>query len=370
VRIVELSTFHETCGIATYTEALVDALAKEGADVDVLAPALRPGVEPRGEQPQRLWSLDHAKAREALATFREVRRRDGDVVHAQVNLGLFSPRFLALLGASCRAAGVPLFATLHGRGGGSLGRRLALWRTHLALVPAELIVHNAEHAAELARGRVHVVPHGLRPALPRDMRDARRALGLNPDRPVIASIGFLHPDKGIEPVLRALGELARSGRFDGSYTVVGGAFPASESRAYIERLRDVAREVGLEERLRMSGQFLPDAQVELELAAADFIVLNYATGNSQGTSGAARTALASGQPVAVSTAAIFDDVRDAVHTLRGRLSEELEKLLSDEHFTRAIAERGARYVRDHGWARVAEQHYELFERALRRSRSR
>ena len=69
----------------------------------------------------------------------------------------------------------------------------------------------------------------------------------------------------------------------------------------------------------------------VELSAADWILLNYATDTSQGASGAVRRALSSGRPVAVSRAPIFDDVREAVHTIGdGPLAPAIAGLFNDQ----------------------------------------
>lgn len=360
MRIAWLSSFHEHCGIATYSESLVAEL-RERADVLVLSPQRIAGDEGRGEQPARLWNRNRAFAFEALRVRDAVRAHRPDLVHLQVNLSLYSSRFLFALVRLLRRDGVPVVATLHGRGGGSLGRRFKVRRLLVALGPAELVVHTEAHRAELARDRVSVVPHGIDPVIELPKADARAKLGLDAARPVLAHFGFLVPDKGVAEVMRAVAKLRRT--HPGlRYWVCGAVHQTDESRACFEELRRLARELSLEDAVHLTGEFVPLDRAQVELAAADFIVLNYLTGGHQGASGAARRALTSGRPVAVSEAPIFDDVRDAMHTIRPPLDEALAALLDRPELAQSTTERARRFCDEHSWRHVAERHLALYER--------
>jgi glycosyltransferase involved in cell wall biosynthesis len=359
MRLALLSTYHEVCGIATYSEGLVHELESLDVDVTVLAPTLRPGVTARGEQPRRLWSHHDATKAEALHTFVEVLRARADLVHAQVNHGLYSAGFLGTLGALCTLARIPLIATLHGRQGGAEARRRDVDQLLRALLPAHLLVHNEAHAAELDRGRVHVIPHGIAVTRWQELDEAKRARGLDVRDRVIAHFGFLHPDKGIEEVLHALSE-QRNVR----YRIVGGSFPTPESQRYLGELRRLVSDLGLDDTTWLPGRFASREEVQAELAAADWVVLNYHTGSSQGTSGAAREALAAGRPLAVSTAPVFDDLREAAHTLSRPITEDIGRMLSDRQLMQSATEKARSYALAHSWKRIAERHRALYERLL------
>jgi glycosyltransferase involved in cell wall biosynthesis len=359
MRLALLTTFHERCGIAAYAEALVAELERH-ATVAVFSPERIAGDEGLGPQPPRLWNRNRAFGFEALRVRDAVLASRPDVVHLQINLSLYSSRFLFAL-VRLLARRVPVVATLHGRGGGSLGRRFKVARLALALSPADLIVHTADHARELGRARVHVIPHGIDPVTRWTREAARAELGLGADRPILAHFGFLVPDKGVAAVVRALPAL-RARHPELLYWVAGAVHQTEESRAHAADLARAAAELGLGDAVRFRSEFLPRERAVLELAAADWIVLNYETGGNQGASGAVRFALTSGRPVAVSGASIFDDVAPAVHRLRGELAPALEQLLVD----RALAERtehaGRAFVEAQSWARVAEAHLALYER--------
>ncbi|HYQ16281.1 MAG TPA: glycosyltransferase, partial [Polyangiaceae bacterium] len=199
LRLTLLTTYGEQCGIATYSEALAAGLATHGVEVSVIAPQLRKTDSARGPQPLRVWRRNRAGLLAALRTFRQIQAQRADVVHVQITLGIVSPTFLLGIARLCRRAGIPLFATLHEAGGGSARRRFDFARARFGLRGAELIVHEPDPTLPGA----HVIPHGIAEIAHRPRDDARRELGLAPSSLILAHFGFIHPDKGIEEVLRA-----------------------------------------------------------------------------------------------------------------------------------------------------------------------
>jgi glycosyltransferase involved in cell wall biosynthesis len=360
--VVLLTTFHEPCGIATYSEALTAALDALGTRISVLAPHLRRGTQARGSEVPRLWSRSAGTPLEARRVFREIERLGPDLVHVQHNLGLFSSPFLWQLSRLLERRGTPLLVTLHGRTGGSLLRRLRYARALYATKSATLLVHNRGHAAELTRPSV-VIAHGIPEVKPGDQAAARRSLGIAPSQRLLAHFGFIHPDKGIREMLLSVSELSKE--FPSlRYRVSGAPFANKESQAYFASLRELVAERGLEGIVHMPGRFLSNEELALELGAADWIVLNYKTGGSEGTSGAVRHALAPGRPVAVSPAPIFEDLGDAVHVLSRDLTGSLRRLITERELEAGTLARQLRYCEENAWPRVAERHVELFERLI------
>jgi glycosyltransferase involved in cell wall biosynthesis len=362
MRLIELSTFHERCGVATYTEALADGLSKLGVEVSVLSPHLEQGGQERGVSPPRLWGRHDATILEALRTFTAIRELRPDVVHAQVNLGLFSPRFLAVIGTLCRANRIPFWATLHARGGGDKHRSRLNMRTLAALLPARLVVHNEQHRAELGFRGAAVVPHGIEAPRIIDVQEAKRESGVDPNRPVIAHFGFLVPNKGVAETIEAVAELVRGPLPRLLYRVVGGAVPTDESRDHARALSARVRELGLEDHVELAMDFVPAEQARRRLESADWIVLNYRHYTWEGTSGAARFALGAGRPLAISRSPLFDDLRGTAHTLDGPLTAALAKLFdaSSHELAAQTLALSRSYADACSWPRIAERHLALF----------
>jgi glycosyltransferase involved in cell wall biosynthesis len=375
MRIALLSTYAQSDGIATYAESLVEALRAQGTEVHVVSPRLQSGDRPIGPQPPRLWRANRALGVAAFEVARAISAARCDLVHLQVNLSLFSSRFLLDLALILKARGVPLVWTMHGRKGGSWGRSFKVWRIYRVLRGADAIVHNESHADELrAHGcrNVNVIPHGLPPVELLPMSEARAAIGLDTRRRVIAHFGFLVPDKGVLELMHAVAELRRSRFPDLFYWISGAVYRTAESRRYFELLRGEVARLDLADHVHLTGDFVPHEAATRAMQAADWIVLNYLSGNAQGSSGAVTRALASGRPVAVSAAPVFDDVRRAVHTLPADvdLTRSVGDALADDDLTQETKSRAAAYCEEVSWPRVAAKHRVLYDSLVERARLR
>jgi glycosyltransferase involved in cell wall biosynthesis len=369
VHVLQLSTFHERCGIATYTEGLARALEADRTRVTILSPHLQEADPGHGSQPPRLWSRNRATAAEAKAVARRIQELRPDLVHVQFNSGLFSASFLAVLANCLARAGIGMVATLHARRPESVSGRLKLARVLFAFRHARLVVHNRAHADELRPRDVHVIPHGI--AETRDSFPPRAPVHRDPQSPLLlVHFGFLFPDKGIHEVIAAIAELHKKGVARFRYIVCGAVYSSDESKQYHRYLVDLVRRTGLEDHVRIAGEFLDEARTLVEIGMADWVLLNYGTGSAQGTSGAVRHALATCRPVAVSRAPIFDDIREAVHTLRAPLPEALIELAANPALATQTTERARHFCRTHTWRRVAERHIELYEMVRRATGSR
>lgn len=358
LRLSLLTTWHEQCGIATYSEALAEGLAEHGVQVSVVAPKRPAKNEPRGTQPVRVWNRSRAGLLDAARTFREIQRQRAQVVHIQHTMGIAAPAWLLGVTRRCARAGIPVVVTLHEMGGGSLLRRFEFGRTLFAARGATLVVHAADQAVPGAE----VIPHGILEVSPQPREAARSKLGIPDDALVIAHFGFIHPDKGIEEVLEAVAQL-RSSRFPTlRYRVCGAPFANAKSQAHFAHLRQRSAALGLGDAVDLSGTFASEEHISQEMNAADLVVLNYRTGNRQGASGAASRALANGSAVALSQAPIFDGLRPACHTLGPALQSELEQLLASPEKREKLASLARDFCADRRWPLIAGRHAELYRR--------
>jgi glycosyltransferase involved in cell wall biosynthesis len=138
---------------------------------------------------------------------------------------------------------------------------------------------------------IHVVGNGVDTAKfhPVPKAEARAALGLPQDAPVIVSVGALVERKGFHRVIECLPGLLR--QFPGlRYLVVGGGGPEGNMS---EALRRQVAELGLEDVVHFLGPLSP-AELKRPLSAADVFVL--ATRN-EGWANVFLEAMACGLPV-------------------------------------------------------------------------
>jgi D-inositol-3-phosphate glycosyltransferase len=215
----------------------------------------------------------------------------------------------------------------------------------------------ADHLVELygaARDRIRVVPPGVDPDLfePGDRAAARKALGLPGDR-LILFVGRLQPLKAPDVAIRAVAEARRLAPAVGQgvvLAVVGGP-SGTDGAAYVGRLRRLAQEEGIGDRVI----FLPPRphhELPSLYRAADVLVM---PSRSESFGLAALEAQACGVPV----------VASAVGGLRTIVAHGASGFLVPGHAPASYADRLVEILRDPGLAgRLATG---ARERALRYS---
>ncbi len=166
------------------------------------------------------------------------------------------------------------------------------------------VVTMARKGAEILRrvynvpeSKIAIVPHGA-PSRPlKDTGEFKALLNLS-GKKVLTTFGLLSPNKGIDTVIAALPQIVRA-HPDTVYLVVGATHPhliKHEGETYRERLKDMARKLGVENHVRFVNRFINDNDLIDILQATDVYVTPYLT-ETQITSGTLSYALALGKPV-------------------------------------------------------------------------
>jgi glycosyltransferase involved in cell wall biosynthesis len=275
-------------GPAVYVPSIARFLLERGHEVKVVAfcsedePKGHPFpivAIPRGPLPLRYLKAFFAVLREA---------KGQDVVYVQEHLAL-----LHVLAARLR--GVPAVIRMmvdgaweisHRKGwidgddivtfeGKEYGWKVALVRRLQVLwwKWCERIISCSEFLRQIAIQRYGVAPdkvklihnahHGVGPeSVPADPREARRELGLDPDRRYVLTICRLMVWKRVDGILRALAK----GPQDVDLLVAGDG-------DMLEPWQALAKELGIAHRVRFLGN-VPHAKIPLYIRAADVFVLN------------------------------------------------------------------------------------------------
>jgi len=311
VQLVDPSAF-----TPPYDRALAAALARSGADVELLTTRFLYGPVPppdayrvtelfyrrsaaRGlEAPARL----PFKVAEHLPDMLRLRRVvDADVVHYQ---WLTIPPLDVRLLPSRR----PRVMTAHYILPPRPNRRQAR-SAHRVFGAMDAVVAHSEHSAARLReevgldpAKIRVIPHGAfdyltklpeEKPLPAELTEA--------EGPVVLSFGLLRPYKGIENLLEAFTKVtSRPGGGAPELWIVG------NPRMDVAPLRDLAdRAPG---RVRFVTRFVEDAEIPAIFRRADLVVLPYLDAEH---SGVLYTALAFGKPMVLSAVGGFPEVAAA-----------------------------------------------------------
>ncbi|GAA1998105.1 hypothetical protein GCM10009739_04440 [Microbacterium ulmi] len=140
-------------------------------------------------------------------------------------------------------------------------------------------------------------------------RDARRRLGLDPERAVVSTLGQIRRYKNVPHLIRVF----RSLDTDATLVVAGHPSPP-------ELEDEIRAAAGADPRIVLDLRFLPDADVPLVLAASDLVVLPYTQIQN---SGSAILAASADRPVLVPDLG-------ALRELREQLGDEWVRLYAGE----------------------------------------
>lgn len=232
-------------------------------------------------------------------------------------------------------------------------RRSRVVRRAIGRLAASTIAINGDVADAFGLGSA-VVPNSVDLARfhPGDRGEARRAAGLDPDRPVVSFFGFIYPSKGVREAIEAAGRVRADG-LDATWLIVGGgvrgaeffASPLGRALQLARLVRDHeadARELVARLGLRDVVRFVPFTSETAELYRASDLVVAPSRGPELGRP--VLEAAASGVPVVASAShtggggvAVPDETAVLVAEVDGeRLAEAVADLLRDPERRRRL----------------------------------
>jgi glycosyltransferase involved in cell wall biosynthesis len=353
-----------------YDHALAAALARAGAEVELVTSHFSYGPVPPGEGytvnevfyrrssregigPRRRRLLRAAEHVPDLLRYRRVAER-ADLVHY---MWLPVPALDRRLLAPKR----PRIYTMHWRLP-EAGTRIAGTLTRL-LAEMDAVVVHSEHGARrlerdfgVPRERLRVIPHGAfdyltgqenEEPLPVELREVTD--------PVILAFGLVRPYKGTDVLLEAFR------RLEGAELWVVGM-----PRMPMDELRELARKAP--GTVRFVDRFITDPEIPAFMRRADVAVLPY---RNIEQSGVLYTALAFGRPLVLSAVGGFPEVAEqgAARLVPpgdpDALAATLRELLSDRSARDTLADAATEAAATtYSWERIGEQTMTLYRDLL------
>ncbi|MBW3556372.1 MAG: glycosyltransferase [Actinobacteria bacterium] len=227
--------------------------------------------------------------------------------------------------------------------------------------------------------RIEVVPLGVDHAFfapnPASAHDsgraprgqARRAVGLPEDQPILLFVGRIQPLKGLEVAVRALAELA--GRVPEALLVVVGGPSGVDGEAEVERVQDLVVRLGLAPQVRFFAP-QPHELLSTFYRAADVCVV---PSRSESFGLVALEAAACGTPVVASAVGgLTSLVRNGETGLLidsrrpGDFADAIAQVLADDDLAWRLGRRAAEHARGYTWTVAAARLRRLYAKLTAR----
>jgi len=331
-----ITTWKCKCGVATYSENLVNALAKLGIDVYVV----------------RVSRFGQKTADMLLNVVQRIPVDKIDIINCQHEYGIFQGlerEFYVAL----KALGKPLVTTMH-----ATGIRFEI-DSGIATTSDRVIVHNEFCGKRLGYPKKTVIiPHGAKPSETVPAEEAKRSFGIDPRTPIVGYCGFISNYKGLELLIEAMTKVPKAA------LLIAGGWHTETDTPYITMLKQKSLEV-LPARCQWVG-YIPDERLPAAYGAMDVVVYpsRYAT-----ESGALIMALGYGKAVLASNIEPFKEKEKvgALMTFKGvrDLTLKIKRLLKDEELRHKLEEGAKKYCEETSWGNIAKKHVALYEEVLK-----
>lgn len=363
------------CGIASYSQELVEEIRKKGHEVLIVCHSEGGGKGEEGVYP--VINLDTPAWEEKL--YQTVTDIDPDVVHIQHEYGLYSKdsdyssRLISPMFRWRIEGKFPLVMTYHSVYAKLDRKRTLFMDVTLRIIHAG-IVHEEYQKIALpynlgwVPGNVWVIPHGAKKIrCPYSKEEAKKSLGLE-GKKVVGMIGWFVPSKGYHRVINLWTEI--SSLLPDTFLILVGEVRRPENEWYKRKLLELASKSSARDRIKIILKVLTPKEYELTLSAFDILVLPY-TFISQ--SGNLAHAFSLGVPVVASA---MEGLKEEIEKSRAgipvlpeddrELKRAIVTLMEDEHLRQEFSKNGRRYVDQQiNWERIAGMHIELYQEVLK-----
>lgn len=380
--------FPQPCGIASYTNYLAEALCSSDPSFQGTLIAEKPAQE----HPNQLFHITGTFNRddnypEQVVT--QIKATAPNIIHIQHEYGIFGldDRFFQLL-IQLRDLGIPTVVTLH-----TVHTRLSFnagcvrpYLRHLLRKTeiegyqrrigelADLVIVHQENSIRqvllrqgLSPNRVAMVPHGTRVLEETDVHEARKALCVETDTPLILAFGYLEPSKNLLLLIKAFRRVKacvpRAKLWLGGYV----RFHSPKALDYRARCLRFIEKNGLENDVIFNDKMIPEEQVSHVLTAAEVACFVY-NEDTHSSSGALHLAMGLGKAIVASRIPKFQELAEEVSDeilvnprSAGELFQLLTRLLIDEPFRQYVKQRVWSYAQRTAWSCVAQQHRAIYD---------
>ncbi|MHA1150494.1 MAG: glycosyltransferase family 4 protein [Promethearchaeota archaeon] len=368
------------CGIATFTNDLLKAVAKEGDKINCWAIAMNdvPEGYPYPKQVRFELNANIIADYRLAAEFLNVNKVD--IVSLQHEYGIYGGDYGNLILSLIRNLRMPVITTLHSvlPNPNTVQKKI----TKSIAEISDKIVVMSQKAASLLRDlykvpmeKVILIHHGI-PDLPFiDPNFFKEQFGVE-GKNVILTFGLINPGKGIEVMIDALPRIVRK-HPEVVYIVLGATHPnikKENGEAYRHSLQRRARELDVNEHLIFHNRFVDLGELCEFLGVADIYITPYLN-KEQVASGTLAYALGAGKAI-LSTPywyaeEVLADGRGIIVPFNNSkaIAEKIIYLLDNESEGYKMRKRAYLFSRQMIWKEVARNYLKVFDELVQKRSS-
>lgn len=306
-KIDVITTWHQRCGIATYSEHLYSTSIFSGRIANIFSRVVvdEDRIATSNEtddRVNRVWSYDHRGIDRLIAS---LRRSDSEILWWQHHPGHFSGNDMlrvtdALADSRYRARAITMHNVKEIVRNDGLG-----WVNRFDMV----FVHSAADAELISKAgqrNVAVIPHGFQRASNNTRPENRRF--------TIGSFGFLFEHKNIDLLTAAVGRLKSMVNDDIKLVLLNCVTDSAQSLEAQRRTEAVIDYLDMRSCVETDYSFLPEEEIVSRLSECDLLVFPYGDSDETAT-GAVRVALLAGAPILCSSSPVLNDLSGISHRI-------------------------------------------------------
>jgi len=362
------------CGIATYSQDLINAIKKQFSDSFSLAIcALDEGKETLHYPNEVKYVLDVSNYSNFIELANKINAdKEISCVLIQHEFGLFGGEFGENLFFLLSFLEKPVITTFHTVLPHPEEKRKTVVKSIIDL--SENVIVQTNTSLELLKkeydadeNKITVIPHGTHITEWKDKEEVKAKYGFN-DRLILSTFGLISKNKNIETAIEAIPQIKKE--FPNAvYLILGKTHPGivkNEGEKYREYLQSRVDELGLKDNVLFINKYLTLEEL-LEYLSLTDIYLFTSNDPHQAVSGTFSYAMASGCPIIATpiphakemldngTGVLFDFENSE------QLAREAIKLLGDEKLRDAMGRNSIHKVRETSWENVAIKHVRMFK---------
>lgn len=370
MKIAYVSTYlPQQCGIATYTNYLVNGLQKldEQLQIRIVAENKALSSENNILQVLPVWDRLQDYSKQIIK-----HTKGFDIIHIQHEYGIFQydHRLVETIKGLDKKA--KKIATIHCVKSEHFSeiKNIEHHTKQLADLLDVLIVHLPSQQSILQRigiksDKIKVIAHGTE-ITNIDTKSARRKMNLPETGKILLMFGFIKAHKCTELVLDALQEIIKS--TPDTYFFLAGKLapnPKLEDAKYLKFLKHKIRRLKLNQNVIFPNRFYPNTDVPYLISSADIVLFPYYEQDFS-ASGALHLSIGAKKPVIATRIPKFDELKNISDELlilphnSNLLSKLIQRLLDDNDFRNYIFKKTDRYRKQTSWNKIAKKHLALY----------